>query len=164
VQASMIAQSVGCSLGCSHSQLGKRVDSLSDGVSRLRHRPSRARFGGLSEGVGSRGGPEKLIRMATGQRGRRLRLEAAAAAARCSIALLSRRPSVSPLFKSPSPLFTRVLAVRCKRSRRPGPIGEQARTRATETRTETRTALVRLAMGSIWRSCTPTLTLPSLLF
>jgi class 3 adenylate cyclase len=28
----MIAQCVGCSLGCSHSQLGKRADSLSDGA------------------------------------------------------------------------------------------------------------------------------------
>ena len=28
----MIAQSVGCSLGCSHSQLGKRVEPLSAGV------------------------------------------------------------------------------------------------------------------------------------
>ena len=45
-------------------------------------------------------GPEKLIKMATGQRRRRLRHEAAAAAARCSIALLSRRLSVSPLSKS----------------------------------------------------------------
>jgi hypothetical protein len=36
-------------------------------------------FGGLSEGVGA----EKLIKMATGQRRRRLRHEAAAAAARC---------------------------------------------------------------------------------
>jgi hypothetical protein len=45
-------------------------------------------------------GPEKLIKMTTGQRRRRLRHEAAAAAARCSIALLSRRPSVSPLSKS----------------------------------------------------------------
>jgi len=43
------------------------------------------------------GDPEKLIKMATGQRRRRLRLEAAAAAARCSIALLLRRPSVNPL-------------------------------------------------------------------
>jgi hypothetical protein len=32
VEASMIAQSVGCSLGCSHSQLGKRVEPLSAGV------------------------------------------------------------------------------------------------------------------------------------
>jgi hypothetical protein len=46
------------------------------------------------------GDPEKLIKMATGQRRRRLRLEAAAAAARCSIALLLRRPSVNPLSKS----------------------------------------------------------------
>ena len=50
--------------------------------------------------MGARGGPEKLIKMATGQRRRCLRHEAAAAAARCSIALLSRRPSVSPLSKS----------------------------------------------------------------
>ena len=49
-----------------------------------------------SEGVGARGGaPEKLIKMATGQRRRHLRLEAAVPAARCSIALLSRRPSLS---------------------------------------------------------------------
>ena len=60
---------------------------------------------------------------------------AAAAAARCSIALLSRRPSVSPLSKSPSPLFTGVLAVLDRRRRRAGPLGEQARTRATETTT-----------------------------
>jgi hypothetical protein len=32
VQASMIAQSVGCSLGCSHSQLGKPVNPQSGGV------------------------------------------------------------------------------------------------------------------------------------
>jgi hypothetical protein len=57
-------------------------------------------------------GAEKLIKIATGQRRRRLRHEAAAAAARCSIALLSRRPSVSLLSESPSPLFTRVLAGR----------------------------------------------------
>jgi hypothetical protein len=72
-------------------------------------------------GVGARGGPEKLIKIATGQRRRRLRHEAAAAAARCSIALLSRRPSVSLLSESPSPMFTRVLAVRYERSRGAGP-------------------------------------------
>ena len=57
-------------------------------------------FGGLSEGVGARGGPEKLIKMATGHCRPRLRHQAAAAAVRCSIALLSRRPSASPLSKS----------------------------------------------------------------
>ena len=62
--------------------------------------PFKGSFGGLSDEVGARGGPEKLIKMATGQRRRRLRLEAAAAAARCSIALLLRRPSVNPLSKS----------------------------------------------------------------
>ena len=90
VQASMIAQSVGCSLGCSHSQLGMPVNPLVRTC-------FRGSFGGLSEGVGPVGDPEKLIKMATGQRRRRLRLEAAAAAARCSIALLLRRPSVNPL-------------------------------------------------------------------
>ena len=78
-------------------------------------------FGGLSEGVGARGGPEKLIKMPTCQRRRRLRLEAAVPAARGSIALLSRRPSLSPLSKSPrrcSLGFTGVLAVRNKRSPR----------------------------------------------
>jgi hypothetical protein len=44
------------------------------------------------EGRGPLGGPEQLIKMATGQRGRRLPQEAAAAAASCPIMLLSARP------------------------------------------------------------------------
>jgi hypothetical protein len=50
--------------------------------------------------VGARAGPEQLINMATGPRRRQLRHGAAAAAARCSIVLLSRRASVSPLSNS----------------------------------------------------------------
>jgi hypothetical protein len=57
----MIAQSVGCSLGCSHSQLGMPVNPLV-------RRCFRGSFGGLAEGVGALGFPEKLIKMATGLR------------------------------------------------------------------------------------------------
>src|SRR5687767_1211500 len=46
----------------------------------------------------------------------------------------------NPLSKLPPLLFTRVLAVCNERSRRPGLLGEQGRTRATETRIETTTA------------------------
>ena len=71
----MIAQSVGCSLGCSHCQLGKPVNPLVRRCFQAQTWPFKGSFGGLSEGVGARGGPEKLIKMATGQRRRRVRHE-----------------------------------------------------------------------------------------
>jgi hypothetical protein len=48
----MIAQSVGCSLGCSHSQLGKPVNLLVSWCFRLRHGRLRAPIGSFSEGRG----------------------------------------------------------------------------------------------------------------
>jgi hypothetical protein len=52
---------------------------------------------------------------------------------------------VSPLSKLPPPLFTRVLAVCNEHSSRLGLLGEQGRTRATETIIETTTAF-----GNAW--------------
>ena len=57
----MIAQSVGCSLGCSHSQLGKPVNLLVSWCFRLRHGRLRAPIGSFSEGRGP-WGPEQLIK------------------------------------------------------------------------------------------------------
>ena len=69
----MIAQSVGCSLGCSHSQLGEPVNPESGGVFRRRNGRLRAPFGGFSGGPGPVGGPEQLIKTATGHIARRLK-------------------------------------------------------------------------------------------
>jgi hypothetical protein len=57
----MIAQSVGCSLGCSHSQLGKPVNLLVSWCFRLRHGRLRAPIGSFSEGRGP-WGHEQLIK------------------------------------------------------------------------------------------------------
>src|SRR5215217_8172915 len=58
-----------------HSQLGKPVNPLVRRCFQAQTWPFRGSFGGLSEGVGARGGPEKLIKMATRQRRRRVRHE-----------------------------------------------------------------------------------------
>jgi hypothetical protein len=67
-------------------------EPTSQGVFQAQARPFEGPFWWLIRRVGVRGGPEQLIKMATGQRGRRLRQEAAAAAASCPIMLLSARP------------------------------------------------------------------------
>jgi hypothetical protein len=48
-----------------HSQLGKPVNPLVRRCFQAQTWPFEGSFGGLSEGVGARGGPEKLIKMAT---------------------------------------------------------------------------------------------------
>jgi hypothetical protein len=53
----MIAQSVDCSLGCSHCQLGKPVNPLVRKCFQAQTWPFEGSFGGLSEGVGAVGGP-----------------------------------------------------------------------------------------------------------
>jgi hypothetical protein len=79
VQASMIAQSVGCSLGCSHSQLGKPVKPLVRWCFRLRYSRLRAPFVAFPEGRGPCGA---RAFDQDGQRRSRRRHEAAAIAAK----------------------------------------------------------------------------------
>jgi hypothetical protein len=77
LEASMIAQSVGCSLGCSHSQLGKPLNRLAKGCCTLRGHRLGSSFAMFVPASGPAGGPEKLIKMATDQLDRRLQHEAA---------------------------------------------------------------------------------------
>ena len=62
----MIAQSVGCSLGCSHSQLGKPVNPVVTRYFSLKRGCLRARLVAFLEESGP-GRPEQLIKMVTGQ-------------------------------------------------------------------------------------------------
>jgi hypothetical protein len=95
----MIAQSVGCSLGCSHSQLGKPVNLLVSWCFRLRHGRLRAPIGSFSEGRGP-WGARAVDQEASADVADAYDIRPAAVAARCLNELLSRRPSVSPLSSS----------------------------------------------------------------
>jgi hypothetical protein len=62
----MIAPSVGCSLGCLHSQLGKPVNPVVTRCFSLKRGRLSARFVAFLGEPGP-GRPEQLIKMATGQ-------------------------------------------------------------------------------------------------
>ena len=73
----MIAQSVGRSLGCSHSQLGKPLNRRAKGVLHAQRTSFGEQFALFVPASGPAGGHEKLIKMATDQLDRRLQHEAA---------------------------------------------------------------------------------------